>query len=234
MHPGAERHYVGSIPAVGGDARIYYYVEVTWPSAVNQGRHLTPSGGPADPLVYFVSDRHTADLDVDDALLDIFDAVRLIRHIAWSEPVRGAAKLDHDGDGVLGRRDLEATLRLLLRGMDRGEPPTNRLRDALKVAVREKQNARLVESHFHRDESSGIVNGRPRDPEARALFDEIASFVQYYSFGLQISSGTELMQIQAVRVVARQLGLKPPPRKYLWRVVLSRDPQEANEEGRCR
>jgi hypothetical protein len=110
--------------------------------------------------------------------------------------------------------------------------PTNRLRDALKVAVREKQNARLVESHFHRDESSGIVNGRPRDPEAKALFDEIASFVQYYSFGLQISCGTELVEIQAVRVVAHQLGLRPTPRKYLWRVVLSLDPQEANEEAR--
>jgi hypothetical protein len=110
--------------------------------------------------------------------------------------------------------------------------PTNRLREALKVTVREKQNARLVESHFHRDETSGIVNGRPRDPEARALFDEIASFVQYYSFGLQITYGIELIEIQAVRVVARQLVLEPSPRQYLWRIVLSRDPQERNEAAR--
>ena len=148
MHPGAERHYVGSIPAVGRDARVYYYVEVTWPSGVNPTRHLTPSGGPADPLIYFVSDRHTADLDVDDALLDIFDAVRLIRHIAWSEPVRGFAKLDRDGDGVLGRRDLETTLQLLLRGMDRGEPPTNRLRELVlgpeRAAARFTDGSELV------------------------------------------------------------------------------------------
>jgi hypothetical protein len=110
--------------------------------------------------------------------------------------------------------------------------PTSRLRDALKVAVREKQNARLVESHFHRDESSGIVNGRPRDPDARALFDEIASFVQYYSFGLQISYGIELIEVQAVSVVAQQLGFELPPREYRWRAVLSCDPQGANEEAR--
>src|SRR5689334_21675398 len=52
-------------------------------------------------------------------------------------------------------------------------PPTNRLRDALRVSVREKQNAVLAESHFHRDESSGIVTGRPQDADAKALFDEI-------------------------------------------------------------
>ena len=33
--PGAERHYVGSIPAVGRDARIYYYIEVKWPPVSN-------------------------------------------------------------------------------------------------------------------------------------------------------------------------------------------------------
>lgn len=117
------------------------------------------------------------------------------------------------------RRELPSELR----------EPTNRLRDALKVAVRERQNARLIESHFHRDESSGIVNGRPRDPEARALFDEIASFVQYYSFGLQISYSTELIEVQAVRLVARRLGFESPPQEYLWRIALSLDPQEVNE-----
>ena len=143
MVPGAERHYVGSIPAVGRDARIYYYVEVTWPPGISPSPHLTPAGGPADPLVYFVSDRHTADLDVDDALLDIFDVVGLIRHLAWSEAVRGAAKLDHDGSGVLDHRDLQAALQLMLRGMDRGEPPINRLREL--VVGPERAVARFVD-----------------------------------------------------------------------------------------
>ena len=107
----------------------------------------------------------------------------------------------------------------------------DRLRNALKVAVREKQNARLLESHFHRDESSGIVIGRPDEQSARVLFAEIARFVQYYSFGLQISPRTELMEMQTLWLAARQLNLKIPPRQYLYRNVLSRDPQEPNEEG---
>lgn len=109
--------------------------------------------------------------------------------------------------------------------------PTTRLRDALKAAVREKQNAVLVESHFHRDESSGIVTGRPHDPEARALFDEIARFMTYYSFGLKISSGIELIEIQAVEIVAHEHELDTLPRELRWRVVLSRDPQEPNEKN---
>lgn len=112
--------------------------------------------------------------------------------------------------------------------------PTKRLRDALKAAVREKQNAVLVESHFHRDESSGIVTGRPHDAEARALFDEIARFITYYSFGLKISPGIELIQIQAVQIVAHEHGLNTLPRKFRWRVVLSRDPQEPNEKNAIR
>ena len=40
LTPSAERHYVGGIPAVGRDARVYYYVEVKWPSGVNPAVHL--------------------------------------------------------------------------------------------------------------------------------------------------------------------------------------------------
>ena len=92
-------------------------------------RHVTPAGGAGDPLVYFVSDRHTADLDTDGALLDIFDIVRVVRHLAWKEPVGDAGKLDRDRDGDVDETDLRALLQLMLRGMDRGEPPVDRLRE---------------------------------------------------------------------------------------------------------
>ena len=235
MVPGAERHYVGSIPAVGRDARIYYYVEVKWPAGINPSTHLTPAGGPADPLVYFVSDRHTTDLDVDDALLDIFDAVRLMRHIAWSEPVRAAARLDHDGDGVLGQSDFEATLQLLLRGMDRGEPPTNRLRelvvgpartvarfaDGSELAVPRVWKGELTDLEVGIGAAENLMAGRfrftqPR-PEPRVPLEiqclgpgEIASKRAYY----------RVQPHEQRRYVALALdNIRRGPVDYMWSVL---------------
>jgi hypothetical protein len=45
-------------------------------------------------------------MDAGDRLLDVFDIIRLMRHIAWNEPVRAAGKLDADHDGALDERDL--------------------------------------------------------------------------------------------------------------------------------
>ena len=129
LTPGADGHYTGAIPAVEQESHIYYYVDVAWPSSISAARHFTPAGGENDPLVYFVSDRHTADLDTDAALLDIFDLVRVVRHLAWQEQIGDTGKLDRDRDDDVDETDLRALLRLMLRGMDRGEPPADRLRE---------------------------------------------------------------------------------------------------------
>jgi len=127
---GAEGHYTGAIPAVEKETRIYYYIDVAWPpDLADAPHHVTPAGGADDPLVFFVSDRHMADLDTDGALLDIFDVARVVRHLAWQEQVPDAAKLDRDHDGDVDERDLRALLIMMLRGMDRGEPPVDRLRE---------------------------------------------------------------------------------------------------------
>ncbi|HEX8028269.1 MAG TPA: hypothetical protein VF491_07410, partial [Vicinamibacterales bacterium] len=134
LTPSAGGHYTGAVPAVERETRVYYYVEVVWPPQLAGGvRHVTPGPGAADPLVYFVSDRHTADLDTDHALLDIFDIARVVRHLAWQEDVGDGAPLDRDHDGDVDESDLRALLRLMLRGLDRGEPPVDRLR-ALDVS----------------------------------------------------------------------------------------------------
>ena len=134
LTPGADGHYTGAIPAVEKETRIYYYVAVAWPPSLSDTpRHVTPGGGANDPLVFFVSDRHSANLDTDQALLDIFDVVHVVRHLAWQEQVRDAGKLDRDHDGDVDEADLRALLHLMLRGMDRGEPPVDRLR-ALTVS----------------------------------------------------------------------------------------------------
>jgi hypothetical protein len=133
LTPTSGNRYLGSIPPVGGEARIYYHIEVNWPPGVTAAPSLTPPGGDADPFIYFVSDRHTANLDVDDALLDLFDVAAVARHLAWAEPVRAHAKLDSDRDGDVDEADLRAMLRKMLRGLDRGEPSIDRLR-ALSIS----------------------------------------------------------------------------------------------------
>ena len=129
MSPIGGNHYLGSVPPVGREARIYYHIEVAWPSTVASSPSVTPAGGDADPYVYFVSDRHTSNLDADDVLLDLFDVVSVTRHIAWGEPVRARAKLDADQDGDIDEADLRAMLRKMLGGLDRGEPSVDRLRE---------------------------------------------------------------------------------------------------------
>ncbi|HWI18808.1 MAG TPA: glycosyltransferase family 39 protein [Vicinamibacterales bacterium] len=128
MTPVAGNRYAGSIPPVGREARIYHHVEAEWPADVAAAPSLTPAGGDADPFVYFVSNRHTENLDVDDVLLDLFDVVGMVRHLAWAEPVSAQAKLDANHDGRLDESDLRAALRKMLRGLDRGEPSIDRLR----------------------------------------------------------------------------------------------------------
>lgn len=123
--PIGNNRYAGAIPSPGRDVPIYYYTQVRWPGLA--AAHITPSGGASDPLVYFVSADHLGDLDTGDRLLDLFDIVRFLRHLAWQEPVRAARMLDRDGDGVLTEADLRDNLRVMLRELDRGEPSIDRL-----------------------------------------------------------------------------------------------------------
>ena len=64
--------------------------------------------------VYFVADDHLGDLDRHDDLLDVFDVIRLLRHLAWNEPITAHAQLDFDRDGRLTRADISAAIDLLL------------------------------------------------------------------------------------------------------------------------
>jgi hypothetical protein len=51
-----------------------------------------------------VSRDHLGDLDVDGHALDVYDVARMLRHLAWKQPLAGEGHLDLDGDGrVTGR-----------------------------------------------------------------------------------------------------------------------------------
>ncbi len=130
LTPIGDHHYAAAIPPPHRNAALYYYTEVVWPANLADPRvHVTPAGGAGDPFVYFVSANHLGDLDTDDRLLDLFDAVRLLRHLAWNEPVKAAARFDRDGDGAITEGDLREHLKIMLHELDRGEPPVDRLRD---------------------------------------------------------------------------------------------------------
>jgi hypothetical protein len=104
------------IPAQPVPTTLYYYLEASWPPANSEpeARFVTPLDGPANPYVSFVSTDHLGDLDGHDDLLDIFDIVRLLRHLAWDEPLRAAERLDLDHDRDVDEADLVAATAILL------------------------------------------------------------------------------------------------------------------------
>jgi hypothetical protein len=73
---------------------------------------VTPSRQRA-PYVWFVSDDHLGDVDRHGDVLDVFDVVRMLRHIAWSETLPDD-RLDFDGDGRVSEADAATAVDALL------------------------------------------------------------------------------------------------------------------------
>jgi len=98
-----------TIPAQPNQTVVYYYFEQSRPAgpAWPPQTFTTPFEGARNPLIAFVSDDHLGDLDRHDEVFDLFDVIRLLRHLAWSEPLRAAERLDLDRDGRNDSRDLE-------------------------------------------------------------------------------------------------------------------------------
>jgi hypothetical protein len=104
------------IPAPPVPTTVYYYLEASWPPANGEpeARFVTPLDGPADPYVSFVSTDHLGDLDSHDDLLDIFDVIRMLRHLGWDETLRAADRLDLDRDGDVDEADVVSATAILL------------------------------------------------------------------------------------------------------------------------
>jgi hypothetical protein len=62
-----------------------------------------------------ISRDHLSDLDLDGYVLDVFDIVRLVRHLAWSEPLRWRDRLDLDASGTITEADLRLAASLLVQ-----------------------------------------------------------------------------------------------------------------------
>lgn len=72
-----------------------------------------PPGGGRNPHVWFIDGEHLRNIDRHDDLLDVFDVMALMRHLAWQEHIN-AARLDLDGDGTVSRHDLDRAVAELL------------------------------------------------------------------------------------------------------------------------
>src|SRR6185295_3487042 len=99
---------------------VYYYVDTTARAAGRTVHAMTPARGETDPFMTVVSRDHLGDLDVDGHALDVYDVVRMLRHLAWSEPLTAAGQLDFDGDGRITEADVRRAAALIVD--ERGDP----------------------------------------------------------------------------------------------------------------
>jgi multisubunit Na+/H+ antiporter MnhF subunit len=158
---------VFEIPAQASPATIYYFFDsngVTY-----------PAGGERDPLVMFVTGDHLGDLDRRHELLDIFDVYRLMRHIAWQEPLPAADQLDLNGNGGVERDDLAAAIaRLLPRAqnpfvaLDNADThATLRLSDGSWLAMPRSFNSKQTGVDLQGELAGALVSSRLRFAELR-------------------------------------------------------------------
>jgi len=98
-------------PASRAPAVFYYYVTTTWAHGTPSVKSIPPAG-PDAPSIYFISHDHLGDLDLEGDLLDVFDLVRMMRHVAWNEPLPWADKLRAAG---FANSDLESVVQALTR-----------------------------------------------------------------------------------------------------------------------
>jgi hypothetical protein len=103
------------LPGQPNHTVLYYFLQQTAPST--GVTFAVPPEGADNPYVAFVSDDHLGDLDRHDDVIDVFDLVRILRHLAWQEPLRAAERLDLNRDGRVEQADLESILRLLVPAM---------------------------------------------------------------------------------------------------------------------
>ena len=106
------------IPAQPSPTTIYYYLEQT----AGERAWTTPVGGASNPYIAFVADDHLGDLDSHGDLLDTFDLVRMLKHIAWQEPLPARDKLDLDRNNIIDAADVAAAIALLAPDFVRTTP----------------------------------------------------------------------------------------------------------------
>jgi hypothetical protein len=96
------RGFRAELPPSTAPTAYYFFIDGVAPSRE------------AAPYVFFVSGDHLGDLDRHGDMLDVFDVIQLLRHLAWNEPVSGREPLDFDSDGRLSEADAQRAADFLL------------------------------------------------------------------------------------------------------------------------
>jgi len=111
------------IPPQKAPSTIYYYFENRCPADPGQPEVIIyPEDGHEDPLIHFIFKDHLGDADLAGDLLDIFDVVRMLRHVFLSQELRFGDRLDFDRDGKVSEADVRLAARLLMPEKGRKPP----------------------------------------------------------------------------------------------------------------
>ena len=120
--PDAAGDVAVALPAQPSPTAVYYYIDTTVRAHEGAIHVQTPEQGASAPLMTVVSRDHLGDLDIDGHALDAYDVVRLLRHLAWNEPLKDDRRLDLDGDGRLTDADVRRAASLIVD--ERSDPAT--------------------------------------------------------------------------------------------------------------
>jgi hypothetical protein len=170
--PGSGGAILVTLPAQPSRTAVYYYFDTS--ALVNNAvvHVLSPPQGASDPMTIVVSRDHLRDLDVDDHALDVFDLVRMLRHIAWRDRLDGDDRLDLDRDGRVTEVDLRRATALVVdeRGdADRVVDPiasiaydegaaTMRFRDGSALAVPREWSGKMTDLQLRTPVVSSVAS----------------------------------------------------------------------------
>ena len=139
----ADGRFSVRVPTQPTSTAIHYYFES---AAVRM-----PPAGAADPLTIVVSRDHLGDLDVDGSRLDVFDVVRMARHVAWAEPLPDPARVDFNADGSITDADVRRAASLVIdNSSEQSRVPdatTDLKRDDTAVTISFKDSSSIAIPH---------------------------------------------------------------------------------------
>jgi hypothetical protein len=103
-----------AVPRQPAPTALYYFLETRALIDGQPRTGQTPHAGASGPMMTVISRDHLGDLDVDHYVLDVFDIVRMARHVYWNEALPLANRLDLDTDGTVTEHDIRVAVALLL------------------------------------------------------------------------------------------------------------------------
>jgi Dolichyl-phosphate-mannose-protein mannosyltransferase len=127
-----------TIPGQPNHTVVYYYFRSS--NTAGGGVRFTPPRGSDDPFIFFVDDRHLADLDSHHDLIDMFDVVRAMRAVGFGEASDDVAGLQRD------RRIDEQGLRSMVNALmvDDGPWPSSADRDVVARVEAARESVSLT------------------------------------------------------------------------------------------